>query len=81
MGSLPSYNYADRPLGKYSMYWFARLLRCPGAPLRRPNRADCWVGCGLGHLLGLLRMISLRGCGHRQYSIGKSGTTPARQAW
>jgi len=51
------YNYADRPLGKYSMYWFAR--RYYAALVRRyappePRRL-LELGCGLGHLLGLLQ--------------------------
>ena len=51
------WNYADRGLGRFSMYWFARryyaaLLRRfappgPGALLE--------LGCGLGHLLALLQ--------------------------
>jgi len=52
-----SYNYADRPLGRFSMYWFAR--RYYAALVRRyaPPGADrrlLELGCGLGHLLGLL---------------------------
>ncbi len=50
-------NYADRPLGRFSMYWFAR--RYYAALLRRyaPPAADgalLEAGCGMGHLLGLL---------------------------
>jgi len=52
-----SYNYADRPLGRFSMYWFAR--RYYAALVRRyaPEGSDrrlLELGCGLGHLLGLL---------------------------
>lgn len=56
------YNYADRGLGKYSMYWFAR--RYYAALVRRyapPRGADksggklLEMGCGLGHLIGLLQ--------------------------
>lgn len=51
------WNYADRPLGKYSMYWFAR--RYYAALVRRYAPQDggklLEMGCGLGHLLGLLQ--------------------------
>lgn len=51
------YNYADRPLGKYSMYWFAR--RYYAALIRRyapPGGGRLLeLGCGLGHLIGLLQ--------------------------
>ncbi|NLG28318.1 MAG: class I SAM-dependent methyltransferase [Chloroflexi bacterium] len=51
------YNYADRPLGRFSMYWFAR--RYYAAMVRRyaPHRGGrlLEMGCGLGHLLGLLQ--------------------------
>jgi len=51
------YNYADRPLGRYSMYWFAR--RYYAALVRRYARPGggrlLELGCGLGHLLGLLQ--------------------------
>src|SRR5687768_538674 len=52
-----NYNYADRPLGKFSMYWFARryyarLVR-RFAPERKTGRL-LEMGSGLGHLLGLL---------------------------
>jgi 2-polyprenyl-3-methyl-5-hydroxy-6-metoxy-1,4-benzoquinol methylase len=52
-----SYNYADRPLGRFSMYWFAR--RYYAALVRRyaPRGGGSLLelGCGLGHLLGLLQ--------------------------
>ena len=52
-----SYNYADRPLGHFSMYWFAR--RYYASLLRRyAPRQGGWLlelGSGLGHLLGLLQ--------------------------
>ncbi len=51
-----SYNYADRPLGRFSMYWFAR--RYYAALARRfapPGGELLEMGCGLGHLLGLLQ--------------------------
>lgn len=52
-----SYNYADRPLGRFSMYWFAR--RYYAALVRRfaPSGGGklLELGCGLGHLLGLLQ--------------------------
>lgn len=50
------WNYADRPLGKFSMYWFAR--RYYAALIRRygPQGGKLLeMGCGLGHLLGLLQ--------------------------
>lgn len=53
-----SYNYADRGLGRFSMYWFARryyarLVRrfAPAAPT---TGRLLELGSGLGHLLGLL---------------------------
>lgn len=53
------YNYADRPLGRFSMYWFARryyaaLVR-RYAPPGGSERRLLEMGCGLGHLLGLLQ--------------------------
>jgi SAM-dependent methyltransferase len=52
-----SYNYADRTLGRFSMYWFAR--RYYAALVRRyaPRRGGrlLEMGSGLGHLLDLLR--------------------------
>jgi SAM-dependent methyltransferase len=51
------WNYADRGLGRFSMYWFAR--RYYAALVRRyaPQGGGRLVelGCGLGHLLGLLQ--------------------------
>ena len=53
------WNYADRPLGKYSMYWFARryfaALIQRYAPTGGAERELYEMGCGLGHLLGLLQ--------------------------
>ena len=51
------WNYADRGLGRFSMYWFARryyaaLVR-RFAPAGQGNLLE--LGCGLGHLLGLLQ--------------------------
>ena len=51
-----NYNYADRPLGRFSMYWFAR--RYYAALVRRyaPSGGKLLeMGSGLGHLLGLLQ--------------------------
>lgn len=53
-----SYNYADRPLGRFSMYWFARryyarLVR-RFAPQTPASGRLLEMGSGLGHLLGLL---------------------------
>lgn len=53
------WNYADRPLGRFSMYWFARryyaaLIR-RYAPTGGPERRLLEMGCGLGDLLGLLQ--------------------------
>lgn len=51
------WNYADRGLGRFSMYWFAR--RYYAALIRRyapPGGGQLLeLGCGLGHLLGLLQ--------------------------
>lgn len=51
------WNYADRGLGRFSMYWFAR--RYYAALVRRYAPMDngrlLELGCGLGHLLGLLQ--------------------------
>lgn len=52
-----SYNYADRPLGKYSMYWFARRYYAALVERYAPAGGGklLELGCGLGHLLGLLQ--------------------------
>jgi 2-polyprenyl-3-methyl-5-hydroxy-6-metoxy-1,4-benzoquinol methylase len=56
-GYFQRWNYADRGLGRFSMYWFAR--RYYAALVRRyaPDRGGklLELGCGLGHLLGLLQ--------------------------
>ncbi len=53
------WNYADRPLGKFSMYWFARRyyasLVTRYAPQGNSQRKLYEMGCGLGDLLGLLQ--------------------------
>ena len=52
-----SYNYADRGMGRFSMYWFARryyarlVRRFAPAPV---TGRLLELGSGLGHLLGLL---------------------------
>jgi SAM-dependent methyltransferase len=51
------WNYSDRGLGRFSMYWFARRYY---AALIREHAPDdggrlLELGCGLGHLLGLLQ--------------------------
>jgi len=51
------WNYADREMGRFSMYWFARryfahLIREHG-PTDGGKLLE--LGCGLGHLLGLLQ--------------------------
>ena len=51
-------NYADRPLGRFSMYWFARRYYAALARRFAPTtgkRALLEAGCGMGHLLGLLQ--------------------------
>lgn len=52
------WNYADRPLGKFSMYWFARRYYASlvnrYAPPGDESRKLFEMGCGLGDLLGLL---------------------------
>ncbi len=53
-----SYNYADRRLGRFSMYWFARRyyarLARRFAPQPPVTGRLLELGCGLGHLLSLL---------------------------
>ncbi|MEL6406419.1 MAG: class I SAM-dependent methyltransferase [Chloroflexota bacterium] len=53
------WNYADRPLGKFSMYWFARryyaTLVNRYAPAGDASRKLYEMGTGLGDLLGLLQ--------------------------
>ncbi|MGB1286998.1 MAG: class I SAM-dependent methyltransferase, partial [Aggregatilineales bacterium] len=53
------WNYADRPLGRFSMYWFARRyyasLVTRYAPPGGTDRKLVEMGCGLGDLLMLLQ--------------------------
>jgi 2-polyprenyl-3-methyl-5-hydroxy-6-metoxy-1,4-benzoquinol methylase len=53
-----SYNYADRPLSRFSMYWFARRyyarLVQRFAPRQKTTGRLLELGSGLGHLIGLL---------------------------
>lgn len=55
------WNYADRGLGKFSMYWFARryyaalVRRYAPPPVSGEARHLLEMGCGLGHMLGLLQ--------------------------
>jgi 2-polyprenyl-3-methyl-5-hydroxy-6-metoxy-1,4-benzoquinol methylase len=51
------WNYSDRGLGKYSMYWFARRYFASLIRKHAPNDGGklLELGCGLGHLLGLLQ--------------------------
>jgi SAM-dependent methyltransferase len=52
-----SHNYADRPLGRFSMYWFARRYYARLVRRFAPRRGGrlLELGSGLGHLLGLLQ--------------------------
>ncbi len=50
------YNYADRSLGRFSMYWFARRYYAALVRRHAPKGGKLLeLGCGLGHLLGLLQ--------------------------
>ena len=53
------WNYADRGLGRFSMYWFARRYYASlvnrYAPAGGDDRRLMELGCGLGHMLGLLQ--------------------------
>src|SRR5512145_740421 len=51
------WNYADRGLGKFSMYWFARRYYAALVRQYAPRTGGklLEMGCGLGHLLGLLQ--------------------------
>jgi 2-polyprenyl-3-methyl-5-hydroxy-6-metoxy-1,4-benzoquinol methylase len=66
------WNYSDRSLGRFSMYWFARryfaaLIR-RHAPARTGRVLE--LGCGMGHLLGLLQDdFSCTGADLIDYSI------------
>lgn len=51
-----SWNYADRPLGKYSMYWFARRYYAALVREFAPRGGKLLeLGSGLGDLLSLLQ--------------------------
>lgn len=52
-----NYNYADRTMDKYSMYWFARRYYAALAKRFAPDTGGklLELGCGLGHLLGMLQ--------------------------
>lgn len=52
-----NYNYADRPLGRFSMYWFARRYYAALVRRHAPGQGGklLEMGSGLGHLLGLLQ--------------------------
>lgn len=50
------WNYADRGLGRFSMYWFARRYYASLVRRYAPRGGKLLeMGCGLGHLLGLLQ--------------------------
>ena len=51
------FNYADRRRSMFSMYWFARRYYAALARRFAPGdgRTLLEIGCGLGHLLGLLQ--------------------------
>ncbi|GAB4312385.1 MAG: hypothetical protein Kow00117_05270 [Phototrophicales bacterium] len=51
------WNYADRSMGRFSMYWFARRYFAALIRQHAPNDGGklLEMGCGLGHLLGLLQ--------------------------
>jgi SAM-dependent methyltransferase len=51
------WNYADRGLGRFSMYWFARRYYATLVRRYAPNDGGqlLELGCGLGHLLSLLQ--------------------------
>ena len=51
------WNYADRGLGRFSMYWFARRYYAGLVRRHAPTGGGklLELGCGLGHLLGLLQ--------------------------
>ena len=79
------YNYADRPLSKFSMYWFAR--RYYAALIRRyaPKGGGrlLELGCGLGHLIGLLQdEYKCVGIDLAEYSIEQTKTNaPKAEAY
>ncbi len=49
------WNYADRTMGRFSMYWFARRYYAALVKRYAPPGRLLEMGCGLGHLLGLLQ--------------------------
>jgi SAM-dependent methyltransferase len=81
------WNYADRPLGRFSMYWWARryyaaLVR-RYAPPGGPERKLLEMGCGLGDLLGLLQDdFTCYGVDLIPYSIERTRqNAPRATAW
>jgi 2-polyprenyl-3-methyl-5-hydroxy-6-metoxy-1,4-benzoquinol methylase len=67
-----NYNYADRKLSRFSMYWFARRYYAALARRFAPYQGGklLEMGCGLGHLLGLLQDdFECVGIDLAQYSI------------
>ena len=72
------YNYADRPLGRFSMYWFARRLRGVGAALRAPGGGKLLESAvAWGIYSACCRTTSRVGIDIAEYSIEHSAECPA----
>jgi SAM-dependent methyltransferase len=76
------WNYADRPLGRFSMYWFARRyyagLVCKFGP---PAGKLLELGCGLGDLLALLEhRYDCTGLDIAEYCVAETGRRAKRAA-